>query len=49
MQPYYKESLDPKKMIPLPWDRESGESKPEMTREERKARYEAAKKRYGIE
>lgn len=49
MQPYSKKRLDPKNIMPLPWDRKQKKKEPEMTREERKARYEAAKKRYGIE
>lgn len=36
--------------MPLPWDREEeGKEERKMTEEERKERYKAAKKRYGIE
>lgn len=51
MQPYSKKRLVPQDVMPLPWDRDGRqkEKEPELTREERKARYEAAKKRYGIE
>lgn len=50
MQPYSKKRLVPDEVMPLPWDKGQEQGKqPALTREERQARYEAAKKRYGIE
>lgn len=46
LQPYSKTRLTGKEIFPLPWDQE--EEKEEISEEERQARYEAAKKRYGI-
>ena len=48
LQPYSKKRLTGKDVFPLPWDG-SQEKEEEVNEEERRARYEAAKKRYGIE
>ena len=48
LQPYSKRKLSARDVFPLPWDDEGREEPEELTEEERKARYEAAKKRYGI-
>lgn len=44
-----KRPLDARVVFPLPWDETIGKSRPErLSDTELKARYEAAKKRYGI-
>lgn len=50
LQPYSKRKLSARDVFPLPWDERDEEEEEEvLTEEERRQRYEAAKKRYGIE
>ena len=50
LQPYSKKRLSGRDVFPLPWDAKKEKKKEEnISEEERRARYEAAKKRYGIE
>lgn len=50
LQPHSKKSLKATDVMKFPWDEKPREKieEEELTPEERKARYEAAKKRYGI-
>lgn len=47
VQPYSKKKLSGRDVFPLPWDKQDEEQP--MSKQERKTRYEEAKKRYGIE
>ena len=49
LSPYCKRRLKAKDVFPLPWDNVRTEEPEEISKEERAARYKAAKKRYGIE
>lgn len=56
LQPWTRQKLSARDVLPLPWDATNGdgdsdgeELSEDLSEEERKARYEAAKKRYGIE
>ena len=48
LQPYIKKRLSGRDVFPLPWDGKKKEEE-HISKKERDARYEAAKKRYGIE
>ena len=49
LQPYSKKKLRVRDVFPLPWDRKGQQEADALSEAERKAQYEAAKKRYGIE
>lgn len=48
LQPHTTKALIPAEIIPLPWDKEQLPTEPQLSPEERKARYEAALERYGL-
>lgn len=48
LQPHSTQSLTPTEVLPLPWDKEQLPSEPQLSPQERKARYEAALERYGM-
>ena len=48
LQPYSKKRLSAQDIFSLPWDGKDEDEEEKMTVEERKARYEVAKKRFGI-
>lgn len=47
LQPHSSQPLKPSDILPLPWDK-SPSSAPELTPEERAARYADARRRYGF-
>ena len=48
IQPYTKGNIRAHDILPLPWDVEHKEEREEVSKEEFCARFEAAKKRYGL-
>lgn len=48
LQPWSKYSLDAHEVLPLPWDEDNGTPDEKLSEEEIDARFEAAKKRYGL-
>lgn len=48
VQPHCKKQLRAEDIMKFPWDAKIKDPDADLTPEERKARYEAAKKRYGI-
>lgn len=48
IQPYTKGNVHAHDILPFPWDEEQTAKREEVDREEFNARFEAAKKRYGL-
>lgn len=48
IQPYTKSKLTARDVLPFPWDDEGEKQAVDISPEERKERFEAAKKRYGL-
>lgn len=48
IKPYLKPGVTAEQVFPLPWDSKGKRENQEISKEEFKARYEAAKKRWGL-
>lgn len=48
IQPYAKSNLQAHDVLPFPWDEKLEEKREEVSKDEFNARFEAAKKRYGL-
>lgn len=48
IQPYAKSNLQAHDVLPFPWDEKQEEKREEVSKDEFNARFEAAKKRYGL-
>lgn len=48
ISPYTKGNVRAHDILPFPWDEQQKEEREEVSKEEFNARFEAAKKRYGL-